>query len=211
METDPCRENELTEPESDATPTKSRRLLWTVVVVLPVAAALLWGSSAMYWVGQRYRTPFSGETTSGATGSMLRPELVPLALATLAAIAAVLATGGWLRRLIGLLIVAEGGLLIWRTVDWHVGGWFAYLPDQVPPGSIPTGPFGANPAGPLLMSIAGAALVVAGLLVMLRTHRMPTMGARYSAPGARRVSPDPDKRMWDALDGGEDPTDDRRR
>jgi uncharacterized membrane protein (TIGR02234 family) len=180
------------------------------VVVLPLAAALLWGSSAVYWVGQRYRTPFSGETTAGATGSMLRPELVPLALATLAAVAAVLATGGWLRRLIGLLIVAEGGLLVWRAIDWYVGGWFAYA-SQAPPGSIPISPFAANPAGPLLMSVAGAVLVVAGLLVMLRSHRMPTMGARYSAPGARRVSPDPDKRMWDALDEGEDPTNDRQR
>ncbi|CAM04937.1 tryptophan-associated transmembrane protein [Saccharopolyspora erythraea NRRL 2338] len=201
-----------TEQGSEGRPATSPRLLWSVVLLMLAAAAMLWGAGALVWVGQRYRTPLGQELTAGPAGSALRPELVPLALATLAAIAAVLATGGWLRRLIGLLVLAEGGMLVWRAVDWHLGGWFAYAGPKVPPGSVPVGGFASNPAGPLLMSAAAALLVVAGALVVSRAGRMPAMGAKYSAPGeARRESRDPDRKLWDALDEGRDPTVDKDR
>jgi uncharacterized membrane protein (TIGR02234 family) len=176
------------------------------VLLMPVASAILWGASAIVWVTQRYQTPFSGEISPGATGATLRPELVPLALAMLAAVAAVLATGGWFRRLIGVLVLLTGGLLVWRAVGWYSGGPFAV---PAPPGSTTIGAHSINPAGLVLMSVAGLVLVVAGLLVVLRGHRMPAMGAKYSAPGARKTVRDPDRVLWEALDQGEDPTDER--
>ena len=196
-----------TEQASDPRPPRSPRLLWSVILLLLAAAGLLWGSSAVIWVGQRFRTPFSGETTSGVTGAVLRPELVPLALAALAAVAAVLATGGLLRRVMGLLVLVAGGVLGWRSIAWPFdGGWFGYA-SNVPQGSVPVGGISANVAGPLLMTAGALLLVVAGALVLLRAERMPAMGARYSAPGdSRRKAGDPDKRLWDALDEGEDPT-----
>ena len=58
------RESSLTtEPESERQP-RSRRLLWTTVLLMLAAAALLWAASAVLWVGQRYQTPFTGETQS---------------------------------------------------------------------------------------------------------------------------------------------------
>ncbi|GAA2781609.1 hypothetical protein GCM10010470_14410 [Saccharopolyspora taberi] len=178
-----------------------------MVLLLLAAAGLLWGSSAVTWVGQRFRTPFSGEQTSGVTGAVLRPELVPVALATLAAIAAVLATGGWLRRVLGALVVVAGGLLGWRVVAWQIEGWFAYSAPSLPQGSVPVSGITTNPAGPLLMSAGAVLLLVAGAVVLLRAGRLPAMGARYSAPGdTRRKVVDPDKKLWEALDSGEDPT-----
>jgi uncharacterized membrane protein (TIGR02234 family) len=178
------------------------------VVLMLVSAVTLWGAGAIVWVGQQYRTPFGREMTSGAAGSMLRPELVPLALAALAAIAAILATGRWLRRLIGLLVILAGGVLAWRSTQWYVGGWFAYTTGDIPPGSTPIGDMSTNPAGPLLMSMGALAMAAAGAVVVFRAHRMPVMGAKYSAPGvARKKSQDPDRRLWDALDEGADPTD----
>lgn len=208
-----------TPPESDgqgaaAGPAKARhrgrRLLTSGVLMLLVAAALLWGASAATWADQRYRTPFSGERTGTLTGGMLRPELVPLALATLAAVAAVLATGGWMRRVVGLLVTLEGALLVWRLLGWLSGPVAAPPVPAAPPGSEPIEQVATGPLGPALMAAASVALLVTGVLVTVGARRMPAMGAKYSAPAsARRDTRDPDRRLWDALDEGDDPTDSR--
>lgn len=175
----------------------------TAALVLAVAAALLWAASAVTWVDQRYRTPFSGDVTFSATGAMVRPELVPVALVALAAIAAVLATGRWLRRVLGVVLCLAGAFLVWRGVGQPVAG--AYR--GVPSGSAPIAGPSVNPVGPVFMVIAALALAGAGFLVARYAHRMPEMGAKYAAPGENRTVKDPHKRLWDALDEGEDPTD----
>lgn len=200
-----------TEPGSER-PARSRGLLWAVVLLVLASAGSLWGASALIWVGQRYRTQFGNEVSAGMTGGDLRPELVPMALASLAAVAAVLATGGWLRRVVGVFVALAGAVLAWRAVQSFDGGWFAYGPDGVPPGSVPVGAAAVGPYGPLLMCLGAVLLLVAGVLVALRGGRMPAMGAKYSAPGtAKRKSHDPDRQMWQDLDAGRDPTDDQDR
>ncbi|MDR7300506.1 Trp biosynthesis-associated membrane protein [Haloactinomyces albus] len=197
-----------TEQEPGSVPHRSRRsLVWSIVLML-AASGLLWAASSLVWFQQRYRTPFSGDQAAGIPGGMVRPELVPLALATLAAIAAVLATGGWMRRLIGLLVALEGGLLAWRVTDWLIGSVPIDDIPQAPPGSEPLARSAMNPLGPMLMSLGALLLLAVGLLVVLRAGRMPAMGAKYSTPAtAKQESRDPDRQWWDALDEGDDPTD----
>ncbi|MCI2420470.1 Trp biosynthesis-associated membrane protein [Saccharopolyspora sp. K220] len=191
---------------------RSKGLLWTVVLLVLAAAGVLWAASALVWVGQRFRTPFGTEVMAGSTGADLRPELVPVALAALAAVAAVLATGGWLRRAVGVLVVIAGGLLAWRVYQQFNFGWFAYGTTDVPPGSTPIGQISTQPGGMLLMAAGAVLLLVAGLLVAFRAGRMPAMGAKYSAPGAAKPkSHDPDRQMWNDLDAGRDPTDEQDR
>lgn len=182
-------------------------MMWSMVLML-AASGLLWGASSLVWFEQRYRTPFSGDEATGIAGGVVRPELVPLALATLAAIAAVLATAGWIRRLIGLLVALEGGLLAWRVIDWVTGSAPVDDIPRAPPGSEPLARSAANPIGPVFMSLGALLLLAAGLLVVLRAGRMPAMGAKYSTPAAaKQESRDPDRQWWDALDEGDDPTD----
>lgn len=204
-----------TEPGSEPSPrpAPSKGLLWSVVLLVLAAAGLLWGASALVWVGQRFRTPFGTEVTAGITGEDLRPELVPMALAALAAVAAVLATGGWLRRVVGVLVAVAGAALLWRTFQQLSFGWFAAgSAEGVPPGSTPIGEMSSQPYGSLLMAAGALLLFVAGLLVAFRAGRMPAMGAKYSAPGAaKQKSHDPDRQMWNDLDAGRDPTDDQDR
>ena len=190
---------------------RSAALLWGVVLLAVVAMLLAWGSSALDWFTQQYRTPFTGDTTQGATGAVVRPELVPLALAALAAVAAVLATRGWFRRVVGVFIVLAGALLAWRTAGWLLGPQQFDFTPNLPPGSAPAGPREGNPLGAALGVLGAVVFVAAGVLVVGRAGRMPEMGAKYAAPGEarRRRSPDPDKRLWDALDEGDDPTADR--
>ncbi|MDA3624530.1 Trp biosynthesis-associated membrane protein [Saccharopolyspora oryzae] len=199
-----------TEPGSEPEP-RSKGLLWAVVLLLLAAGGLLWGSSAVLWAGQKYRTSFGAEITAGVTGGDVRPELVPMALAALTAVAALLATGGWLRRIVGVLIAAAGGVLIWRAFQVYSFTVFG-APDGVPPGSTPVGPLDPQPLGPLMLIAGAVLLLVAGVLVVLRAGRMPAMGAKYSAPGAeKKKSHDPDRQMWQDLDAGRDPTDDQDR
>ncbi|MDA3643872.1 Trp biosynthesis-associated membrane protein [Saccharopolyspora indica] len=199
-----------TEPGSE--PSRSRGLLWLVVLLALAAAGALWGASGLTWAEQLFRGSFGNEVLVGLTGADLRPELVPMALASLAAVAAVLATGGWLRRVVGVLVLVAGAALAWRSVQAFTGGLAVRSAPSAPPGSAPVGEVAAQPYGPLLVLTAAVLLVVAGALVLLRAGRMPAMGAKYSAPGtAKRKSHDPDRQMWQDLDAGRDPTDDQDR
>lgn len=183
---------------------ESRRLLWTVLGLVVLAAVCLWSASTVTWAEVPYTTPFSGEGTSTIDGARLRPELGPLALVVLAAAAAVLASRGVLRRSVGLVLAVIGALLCWRAALVE----FAWS-SELPPGGEPTGAVAINPPGPLLTAVGGVALVAAGLLVTFRARRLPGMGSRYSAPGAAKERPrDPDRQLWDALDADQDPTDD---
>lgn len=194
------------QPESEAA-RPSRRLLAMAIVMLLAAAALLWGASAVQWVSLLYSTPFSGEKMAVIAGHVVRPELVPLALASLAAIAAVVATGGWLRRVIGLAVIGEAGIVAWRLFDWSSGPVFIESIPNAPPGSEPSDVVVRHPLGPAMVALAALLLLAAGLLILIRAKAMPAMGAKYSAPAAKRTYRDPDRQLWDSLDSGDDPTD----
>jgi hypothetical protein len=146
----------MTEPRRSA---QSTRSLLTALVLLLVAAFALWVAGLL--------PPRDSQ-----------PALVPLAVLSLAAGAAVLATSGWLRRLIGALIVLSAaapiGVLVWS---------------------------GPPAAAAALCAAAGLLLLAAGSLVVARGHRMPRMGSRYSS-SSRPREPTP----WDELDAGRDPT-----
>lgn len=196
------------EQESGGGRGAGRRLLVACVIGMIAVAVGLWAAGSLVWVHQRYRTPFSGESVAEVTGATIRGELTPLALATLAAIAAVLATGGLMRRLIGLIVVLEGVLLTWRLVDWTTG---AHVVDELPgapPGSSALTVERVVPYGPVLMGACAAVLLLCGIAVLVAARRMPAMGAKYSAPSAEREPGDPDQRTWEALDEGRDPTED---
>jgi len=132
----------------------SRRPLWTVVGLLAAAAVALWVGALR---------------GGGAAQSAL-------AVLALAMVAAALATAGWLRRALGLVVAAVA--VVGAVVAAGRGGLATVL----------------GMVAALLLAAAAALLAVHG-------HRMPRMGARYRAPGgpAKR---DP----WDELDAGRDPT-----
>jgi len=134
--------------------TALKRPLWTVVGLLAAAAVLL-------WVGA-YRGGGAGQSA--------------LAALALAMIAAALATGGFLRRLLGGVVAAVG------IVAGFASAGGALLP--------------------AVLGMAAAALqLAAGVLLATLGHRMPRMGSRYrSRPAAGQ------RAMWDELDAGRDPT-----
>ena len=196
--------------------TPARRLS-AALLALGVAAFALWLATRLVWLRAVYQSPLRGSVTVDVTGALLRPELAAIALLAVAAAAATVATSGWARRLVGVLVAAAG---LWAVgLSWVWGGAAPAVPvaelsgaDRVG-GSAPLVPADAVAAGEpvttaaaLLGLGAGLLLVLAGIGMVCWADAMPRLGARYAAPGTARRVPDRDSQWWDALDAGEDPT-----
>jgi uncharacterized membrane protein (TIGR02234 family) len=199
------------------------------VAAFVLAAGLLWWSSRLTWLTVDFGTPLRGRVRVSADGAQAEPALLPFAVLALAAVAAVLGTAGPLRRLVGVLLVAAGGLVAVRAAAVLLDPHAATQP-PAPTGGVVHAVTGT--AGGPVPALAGAALLLAGgLLVALRGGRIPALGARYRArpgppgdrPGAGAASvvrqpvrepaeagahsaDDRSRRLWDELDAGHDPT-----
>ncbi|MBE1464471.1 Trp biosynthesis-associated membrane protein [Kibdelosporangium phytohabitans] len=147
-----------------------------MVALLLAASAALWGASRLKWSPE-------------LTGSEQVSALIPLALIYLAGVAGVLATSGWPRRAVGVLLALTGIAACWPAVN----GAFEHAQGL--------------PARGLAL-LGGLAVVAAGVLLVRRGHRMPRLGAKYQAPAAARSASEPsgEKEMWRALSEGDDPT-----
>jgi uncharacterized membrane protein (TIGR02234 family) len=200
----------VTEPTQESGtvpgPRSRRRPLWLVVVLLVAAAAALWGSAKLAWVAAPVEKPGALHTPEVATGGTAVPVLVPLAVLSLAAIAAAVATGVRLRRVVGGLVVVLGvvlGVLAARGAGAQ--------PADVAETLAKTGRASVSlatarlevPFARALAAFAALADIAAGVLLMLRARAIPRMGAKYSRKPA---PPDADKQLWDALSEGSDPT-----
>ncbi len=147
---------------------------------LAAASAGLVASAALLWAG-------SAQTGSAQTGSaQSAPELSGVALLALAGVAAVVATGGALRRAVGALLAVPGAIVAARAGA-----------------AVLDGP---SVTGPLLAAAGGVLLLATGLFVLLREPRLTRFGARYARPGPRPDAADPDRAAWQELDAGRDPT-----
>jgi hypothetical protein len=181
-----------------------------VIVLLLGASAMLGGAAALGWAQVDVQVPLRGIVQVRVDGSAVLPVLGPLAVLALTAIAAVLATGGWARWLLGawLLIAAASPIVaVLRVADgrWLTGAAMSTV--ELPARSVPVGTTTVLFAGPALA--AGGALLVAaaGVALVVRGHRMPRLGRRYQAPTARRSGQlPPDGQFWERMDAGEDPT-----
>jgi hypothetical protein len=169
----------------------TKRPLWIIAVLLLGAAAALWGATELSWVSAPDLPPGQhpglgtggvGGTSSGTGG----PSFTALALLSLAGLLGMFAVGGWLRRVLGAIIVVAGGYVCWQAFAT------AGENDMV--------------TGRGLALLGGVLLVAAGLLVIRYASALPTMGSRYQLASTERRSGDPDKDMWDGLSHGEDPT-----
>jgi tryptophan-associated transmembrane protein len=186
---------------------RSPRALAGVCAALVVAAGALWGGSALVWL----RVAPDGRAPVELTGAAVAPELTGIALVALAGVGGVVATGGALRRLVGVLLVGAAGWAAAVTVPAWTADPAAVAAGARPPDGVPAALLAGQPttatAAPSL-ALAGALLLLgAGIAVLLREPRLARLGARYAAAGDRpRVDPDPDRAAWADLDEGRDPT-----
>jgi Tryptophan-associated transmembrane protein (Trp_oprn_chp) len=161
---------------------------------LLLASAGLWGGSRLTWFAEFRDAGVRGVVLYTENGAQRAGALVPLALLALAGMAGMIATGGWARRVLGAVLALAGLAAGWVAVD---GVRFSGA--------------GGLPIVQLLIArglvlLAGILLICGGLAAIKGASVMPRLGARYSAPGAKRVARDPDVELWEALSDGEDPT-----
>jgi uncharacterized membrane protein (TIGR02234 family) len=190
--------------ENGATVTERRRRpgvrpLWTVIVLLVLGAAGLWLSSRLTWDWSRRLTPLRGTVVASRPGSEVAPALVPLAVVAIAAVAALLAIGGWPRRIVGILVGIAGLAAVWTGAS-GLPGVFGARSDDYPLSQVVT--------AHLVAVLAGVLVAAAGIQIFRRTAVLPRLGGSYRTPSARRHDPDAD--LWHALSEGRDPTGDDR-
>lgn len=182
--------------------TPARRLAVTVLC-LGVAGVLLWCAGRVQWVRAEFASPLRGTVHLSASGSQVHPELSAVALLLLALVAALVASSGWARRLIGVLTGAVAVWVLWLGVGWLVGpapGWPADAPAP-PPESVTTA-LTSGSGGAALVAVCGALTAVAAVFMIGWSGAMPALGRRYAA----RTSVVREDDWWHALDMGKDPT-----
>jgi uncharacterized membrane protein (TIGR02234 family) len=197
----------VTGPAGPAPRRPGSRLLGLAVVGLLLAALALWGASRGTWLTATWEVPLRGTVVVTANGADTEPVLVPWALLALAAIGGLLATSGWGRRAVGVIVGVAGLWALLRAVSGLAAPAPALLPASARQAGRALG-VAVTPVWPLLAALGGVLLVGAGALVAARGSLMPRLGARYDAPtGRARTRPvDDDRTLWEALDAGEDPT-----
>jgi uncharacterized membrane protein (TIGR02234 family) len=202
---------------ADAQPDRpGRRTIRIAQALLVTAAAGLWAASQLTWVDLRTFDGLGPPKLIALSGAAWSSALVPLALVLLVTAVAALAARGWPLRILGMLVaiasLATGYLAISLLVIPDVAvraADLAHVPVLWLVGSQRHYP------GPAI-TLATAVCTLVGAVLLMRAAAS-TRGAdtKYVTPAARRsLAQQRDEKtmsermIWDALDEGEDPTQD---
>lgn len=197
-----------------------RRTVRVAQALLAAAALALWGASRLPWVAITTFDGLGQPRTTTLSGGSWSTALLPLALLLLAAAVAGLAVRGWSLRLLSLLV----------AVTSAVAGYLAISQWVVPDVSVRAADLAGMPVmflvgseryyvGAALTVAAAVAALCAAVLLMRAAARVGGGSDKYAAPAARRAAARPptadvpaeqtgtsERQLWDALDGGHDPT-----
>lgn len=164
-------------------PAAGRRELTIVVLGIAGAAGLVLFAASRTWAVEAVGNRPIG-MVANRTGGELTPALPALALVSLAGAGALVASRGWARALVSVLLMLAGlGIAV------LAGGHVADLD-------------GRRATWPALVIVGGATIAGLGLRALRRGRRYPTMGTRYERAARAPVEGD----LWAAIDRGEDPT-----
>ncbi|HWR84913.1 MAG TPA: Trp biosynthesis-associated membrane protein [Rhodoglobus sp.] len=183
------------------------RRLRTVLVLAGIAAAAL---VLLAWTQAWFAVALTTGFRLDVAGDRAAPALTALAFAGLAAAAALTIAGRVLRVVLGGLQVAIGGavaVLSALALADPVGAAASTVTEVTAVSgreSVTELVLAVTPTTfPYLAVIAGVAVAVVGLLVVLTASRWPGASRRYETDRDRSGTA---SGAWDALSGGEDPT-----
>lgn len=198
------------------------------VALLVVGAACLWGASRMTWVRVTSSDGLGESRTDDLLGSTWAAATTPLALVLLAAVAASFAVRGWASRVLALAIAVVAVAAAIPAVRLLTSGASdsesAALADLPARAEVTLTEVSILPA---IVTLLGAVCALAAAVVSIRkTAATQVLSSKYDAPAVRRdevvrrtrgAAPGPgvqdegedltERMMWDALDAGQDPTD----
>jgi uncharacterized membrane protein (TIGR02234 family) len=183
--------------------------------LLSLAACLAGAALALYAITRTWSVHLTPRTGMSAlrdakNGTDLQPWVTGLAVVALAGAGALLATSGWARRAVGVLLALAGAGVVVGAALGRAG---------LDPGSASGGTI-----WPILCAAGGVLIVAGGVTAARHGHRWPRMSARYDRKPVPPPRPGPDSPLadrprdrssaavadhraaWDALDRGDDPT-----
>jgi uncharacterized membrane protein (TIGR02234 family) len=182
---------------------------------LSLVACLAGAGLALYAITRTWSVHLTPRTGMSAlrdakTGTDLEPWVTGLAVVALAGTGALLATSGWARRALGVLLSLAGAGVVVGAIVGRAG---------LDPGSAAGGT-----TWPILCAVGGVIIVAGGVTAARQGHRWPRMSARYDRKPVPPPRSEPDspaavhprdkssaavadhRAAWDALDRGDDPT-----
>lgn len=187
--------------------TGSARGLLRALVGIVIAGVLVLIASGRVWSSARVRIPGSAITRVSVTGHAVEPSLPALGIALLALAGGVIAARGWLRRAVGVVVVAVGGITLGVSIGGRSAVSGALTSHEV--GGLGVPAHGTANGWWVAAALGGVIAILVGLAVAVRGGRWAAMGRRYEAPQGEpsiRVGAESAQSTWDALDRGEDPT-----
>lgn len=142
------------------------------------------------------------------TGRSLSGVIPALGWAGLAGIAALLATRGWARTAVGVLLTAFGVIIAVAAPAAVRPGHVRAVAGDTSDLAKLAGHLSVHPNAWWTVALTGGVLLAAaGLLTVARGRRWPGMSARYDRPGAAPApAGDDPAALWRSLDHGHDPT-----
>jgi uncharacterized membrane protein (TIGR02234 family) len=187
----------------------------TLVVGLAGAMAMTVGV-AKPWVTATARQSGLPQIEVTVSGANLAPLSGALGVVVLAAFGAVVATRGWVRRGLGVLIVLASLVVLVSAL--HPPGATGALEDALTTKGWTGGAYDTGTAVWRWLALVGSvASILAGLAISLYGGRWATMGAAYDAPGRPQDAVPKRQRdpvasseadVWREIDEGRDPTSD---
>jgi hypothetical protein len=192
-----------------------RRRFAIVVVVLLLGSIGILAAFSATWVVAEVPV-FAGADAQGSPArevALAGRDLVPLGSAMgwvgLAAIASLLATRTWGRRVTGAAVLLAGGIagvtgVAFAFTEVASGGGGAFVEAALASRTDAVAASVSVSAWWLLAVVSGLGLMACGMLALVEGPSWPRLGARYSRASAGAVPSA--AATWDALDRGEDPT-----
>ncbi|MFE3447869.1 Trp biosynthesis-associated membrane protein [Nonomuraea sp. NPDC059194] len=183
-----------------------KRELGAWLVLCAAGAGLPLLAAGRVWTSVTYGAAAPVELTGGD----LAPAGQPLALAALAAMVALFATKGVWRRIVGGVLALCGAgvaLLAWQGADDSAARELAARRNPVGAATQEVTAL-VHAVWPYVALAGGALLVAAGVLAAVRGTGWASMSGRYDRPRTD-AGPRDDKSLWEAIDRGDDPTEER--
>jgi uncharacterized membrane protein (TIGR02234 family) len=203
----------MADPQPDR---RGRLTIRMAQAVLVVAAAGLWAASRLPWVVLRSFDGLGPPKTATLSGSVWSAALLPLTLLLLVTAVAALAVRGWPLRMLALLVAVASlvtgylAISLWVIPDVAArGADLARVPLVSLVGSE------RHYLGPAMTLVAAVCTLVGAALLMRAAPSARSATAKYVTPAARRSLAGrsdgvmSERTIWDALDEGRDPTQDR--
>ena len=189
---------------------RRRRLYGPVVLGVLAAGAVALFAVTRAWATATVRTPGVPVDEVQASGADGAPVLVILAIVVVAAGLAVVASGGWVRQVVGLTIAAVAAWAAVRALSLDIAGApIARALKESPANLGAARPVSDVSSWPGVATVAFGLAALLGLVVVVFGRQWPRMGSRYDrapvAPPERTELLD-EADVWRALDDGHDPT-----